>query len=96
MKTCTLSIFHRPEHQSASYRQLVRGVESGTPIMETDLTYPDFTACGKAGTNDLAVIGVPVYSGRVPKLAAERFKEIKGGCPAVVVAAVISAIREEK
>lgn len=53
---------------------------------EINLTYPDFSAGAEIGKNDLAVIGVPVYSGRVPETAAKRLKEIKGnGSSAVII-----------
>lgn len=52
----------------------------------TDLTCPGFSAGAPIGENDLAVIGVPVYAGRVPALAVERLQTIEGnGAPAVIV-----------
>jgi len=71
-------------------RRVVRGIAegfSGVPVEETNLTLPDFTTCGRLGPDELAIIGVPVYAGRVPALAVERMKEISGSnTPAVIVA----------
>ena len=40
----------------------------------------------EAGDDELIVIGTPVYGGRVPPIAAERLKRLKGmGAPAVIV-----------
>ena len=67
---------------------LVEGFEGVGSINETDLTHPGFLPCARLGTNDLAVIGVPVYAGRVPQTAVHRLKEITGGGTPVVIVAV--------
>lgn len=58
----------------------------GAPCSSLDLTLPAVPAQGAA--EGLALIGVPVYAGRVPALAAERLRaHVKGaGRPAVLVA----------
>ena len=49
-----------------------------------DLCEREATECA-LGPNDLCVISVPCYGGRIPKAAAERLARIKGdGTPAVV------------
>lgn len=59
----------------------------GISVEETDLTYPEFSTCGYLSPNDLMVIGVPVYAGRVPALAVKRMEAITGSnTPAVIVA----------
>jgi len=67
--------------------EIAKGFEGVGRVKQTDLTYPAFLPCARLGARDLAIIGVPVYAGRVPEIAAHRLKEIKGaGTPAVVVA----------
>lgn len=68
-------------------RAIGEGIEGITDREETDLTYPGFSPGNEVGENDLAVIGVPVYAGRVPALAVGRLQSLKGnGAPAVIVA----------
>jgi ferredoxin/flavodoxin len=44
-----------------------------------DLTKPDFAAKGlNVSGQELAIIGIPVYVGRVPRAAANRLMELKG------------------
>lgn len=80
-------IYFSPTGTSKSVVQAITdGFEGVSGREETDLTYPEFTAGGTIGENDLTVIGVPVYAGRVPALAAERLKNIQGnGAPVVIV-----------
>jgi NAD-dependent dihydropyrimidine dehydrogenase PreA subunit/flavodoxin len=55
----------------------------------TDITLPNGLGRGNNySENDLTVIGVPVYGGRVPELALERLKVIKGGGGNVVIVVV--------
>lgn len=81
-------IYFSPTGTSKSVVQAIAdGFEGMIGGEEIDLTYPDYKANTEIGKSDLAVIGVPVYSGRVPELAARRLKEIKGnGSSAVIVA----------
>ncbi len=60
------------------------GAKTTTPV---NLTLPDAaTASFKAVTAELAIIGAPVYSGRIPIDAKDRLKRIRGnGTPAVLV-----------
>lgn len=65
---------------------IAQGVQV-TTVEHLNLTLPEaanklFPAVG----NDLALIGMPVYAGRLPQEAVNRLKRIKGnGAPAVVV-----------
>jgi len=59
----------------------------GERIVETDLTYPDHNFCPELGSSDIAIIGIPVYAGRVPQLALDRLESLRGSAtPAIVVA----------
>ena len=55
---------------------------------QLDLTPPDTANTGiKKITTDLAIIGAPVYGGRLPLEAVKRLKQVSGnGTPAVIVA----------
>ncbi|MDJ0621650.1 MAG: EFR1 family ferrodoxin [Desulfocapsaceae bacterium] len=55
-------------------------------IVECDLTYQTASSSIALEKDDLAVIGVPVYAGRVPQLARERLRALRGDqTPAVIV-----------
>ena len=57
------------------------------PAETVDLTYPDAISTMQIAADELAIIGVPVYAGRVAPLAAKRLAAIKGtNTPAVLVA----------
>jgi len=59
-----------------------KGVETREAV---DLTYPSTTRQMSMQPGELAVIGLPVYAGRLPALAVDRMKQIDGkNCPAVV------------
>jgi len=59
---------------------------SGVEIEKIDLTYPDFQGGVQLGSDELAIIGVPVYAGRVATPAADRLRTIKGNnTPAIIV-----------
>lgn len=60
---------------------------------EVDLTYPDAGAEGSFTAEDMVIIGVPVYAGRVPTLAQERLAALDGG-GAFAVAVVVYGNRE--
>ena len=66
----------------------------GVEIQEAvDLTYPSTARQMSMQPGELAVIGLPVYAGRLPALAVERMKQIDGkNCLAVV--AVLYGNRE--
>lgn len=70
-------------------RTITRAVGNGaqcTVRKEWDITLPGCPAKTTFGLNDLVVVGMPVYAGRLPRLAVERLKEMKGNdTPAVAV-----------
>ena len=71
-------------------KKVIEGIAQGlqaTTEQYFDLTLPDAIAqtCQEF-TQDLAIIGAPVYAGRLPSVMLSRFKQIKGnGRPAVIV-----------
>jgi len=71
-------------------RKVLEGIAQGlqsTKVQHHDLTQPITFARNCREINpDLAIIGAPVYAGRLPPVAVSRFKQIKGnGAPAVIV-----------
>jgi len=58
----------------------------GGDIVQYDITeYRSRGIGGSFGKNDIVVFGAPVYGGRIPCIAAERFRNFKGdGTPCVV------------
>ena len=61
---------------------------SADSVMHFDLTLPDMnrSAIPEMKEDELLIIGMPVYAGRVPELAVPRFHKLKsGGNPAVLV-----------
>jgi ferredoxin len=58
----------------------------GIPVEHMDRTSPDAVSSLQCGPQDLVVIGVPVYAGRVAPLAVRRLQDISGDkTPAVIV-----------
>ncbi|SDP58868.1 4Fe-4S binding protein [Desulforhopalus singaporensis] len=75
---------------TSTSRKIVEAIAEGFSSIKTadpvDLTYPGVSAVSEVGGDELAIIAVPVYAGRVAPLAAERLRTIRGGLgPAVVV-----------
>ncbi len=71
-------------------KKIVEAVATGLNSESTrilDLTYPDVSVKVPEGCrSDLAVIGAPVYAGRLPGTMTSRFNFVKGGgTPAVIV-----------
>jgi len=63
---------------------IAKGLDDAAPH-ECDLTLSSIDGSAADPAN-LTILGAPVYAGRVPALAAERFSSLKGnGAPAVVV-----------
>lgn len=57
------------------------------PVQEFDVTQPRHGTLPPLKSQDLAIIGIPVYGGRVPKTALERFSSLHGSqTPAILVA----------
>ena len=71
-------------------KKVIEGIAQGlqtTSVQYFDLTLPDtFAQTCQEFTQDLAIIGAPVYAGRLPSVMLSRFKQIKGnGRPAVII-----------
>ena len=71
-------------------RKILDGIAQGVQaasIERLNLTLPDAATRNFSGARaDLAIIGMPVYAGRLPQDAVNRLKRINGnGAPAVVV-----------
>src|SRR6266568_6944252 len=71
-------------------RKVIEGISQGLQVVNVehlDLTPPDAEIQKPQGWHDdLAVIGAPVYSGRLPAVAVSRFRKLEGnGAPAVIV-----------
>ncbi len=65
-------------------KAIVSGIP-GIPIENIDLTSPTFSEARKFDSNDLVVIAVPVYAGRVAALAVKRLGGLTGSnTPAVI------------
>ena len=75
---------------TATTKQVLEYIAQGmasTQVDHIDLTLPGSDDTQPSSANgDIALLGVPVYAGRVPHLAIERLQRIQGeGKPAVVV-----------
>ena len=83
------SIFFSPTGATRSVvRSIGKGISSQKPI-ELDLTIqappPDRSVFS---SDDLMIIGMPVYSGRLPSIAKERFQSLEGNSTSAVVVVV--------
>ncbi|MDL2307407.1 hypothetical protein LJC48_05205 [Desulfovibrio sp. OttesenSCG-928-C06] len=84
------SIFFSPAYTTASVvNYIAEGMASccaGEEPAEHDLSAPGWSGGEiRFNSGDLAIFGAPVYSGRIPKLAADRLKTFKGdNTPAVI------------
>ncbi len=71
-------------------QKIIESIAAGTGIKsvnQINLTMPDsLQVTEELASNELAVIGAPVYGGRLPVDAIRRFKQMKGNkTPAVIV-----------
>lgn len=70
-----------------STRRVMRMIaeSTGLPVTEHDVTM-GIKAPINIASGELAIFGIPVYSGRVPLLATEAFRQIRGNrTPAVII-----------
>ena len=81
------TIFFSPTGTSKKIVQTIaEGANHSFPFKHIDLTLPKHPTNVKASENELTIIAVPVYSGRVARLAKSRLKEISGNnSPAILV-----------
>lgn len=82
-------IYFSPTHTT---KRILEGIAQGLQVsaeQHYDLTLPEpSTQTCHDVVEDMAIIGVPVYSGRLPSVMLSRFKQMKGnGRPAAVVVA---------
>lgn len=76
-KKLNLLYFSATDTTAKVVREIANGI--GGEIREYDITLPDTRENDiKFDDNDLLIIGVPVYSGRVPKFLMDYFARIKG------------------
>ena len=70
-------------------KQIVEAIAEGTqylPFAHLDLTPPEEKSMTFVDPNELAIIGAPVYGGRIPVEAAIRLRRLKAqSIPAVIV-----------
>jgi len=86
-------ITYSPTRTSWQVAKAVAEAVGGKAAADTDLTYVGDGASLTCGAEDLAVLAVPVYGGRIAPVAARRLAGIKGqGTP--VVAIVVYGNRE--
>ena len=71
-------IYFSPTRTSQKVVTAVGSGFSGVEVENIDLTYPDSRQEVQLGAGELAIVGIPVYAGRVAAPAVERFKAIKG------------------
>lgn len=80
-------LYFSPTHTT---RKIVEAIARGVGAAESDrvdLTSPAATRQPAAVTGGLAIIGAPVYGGRLPDEAVSRLRQFNGnGTPAVIVA----------
>lgn len=82
------TIFFSPTGTSKKIVQAIaEGAQVSQPVKHINLTPPTHPTQVSIADNELAIIAVPVYAGRVASLAVERLREISGNnSPAIIVA----------
>jgi len=87
MKSETVHVItYSPTRTSYKVAKEVAEAVGGATVQKTDLTYADGAVALTCKPEDVAVLAVPVYAGRVAPIAAKRLAGIKGqATPAVVV-----------
>ncbi|GAU08105.1 4Fe-4S binding protein [Desulfoplanes formicivorans] len=86
MQDLELIFFSPTKTTLATVEAIAQGMGLGEPI-KTDLTFPVENAPLPSPSQGVAIVGVPVYAGRVPQLAAQRLRDrVQGnGRPAILV-----------
>lgn len=83
---CLRMIYFSP---TQSTKKIINAIADGMNIdfrEEVDLTFTPFKGEQQKSLADVAIIGVPVYSGRIPEIAISRMDGIKGnGIPAIII-----------
>lgn len=82
-------IYFSPTHTT---KKVVEGVAKGlhaSTERHYDLTPPDASVlAGQEFAQDVAIIGAPVYAGRLPSVMTSRFRQMKGNGKSAVVVVV--------
>lgn len=81
------TVFFSPTGTSKTIVQAIaEGAKHSQPIEHIDLTLPQHSTDITLTENDLTIIAVPVYAGRVAELAKQRLQEVSGNnAPAILV-----------
>lgn len=79
-------IYFSPTGTSQKVVEAIGSGVSGATLESINLTYPDCPTGQQLDADELAIIGVPVYAGRVAAAAVERLKTMRGSAtPAIIV-----------
>lgn len=80
-------VYFSPTGTTKKVLKGIAGAIGAHDVKEIDLTMPDAASRKFDSKKDgLVILGAPVYGGRIPAVAEERFGKLKGnGVPAVVV-----------
>ena len=86
MPKTTHSVYFSATNMSKTYVNFI-AKSLGLPVSEHDVTGPAWDSSPrKIGRDEIVVFGAPVFGGRIPALAARRFRLFKGeGGPAIVL-----------
>lgn len=78
-------IYFSPTHTTSRVLQnIAKGF--GGPMRQLDITHDPLSAAHSAPSDELVMVGVPVYGGRIPALVYSRLESLSGhGRPAVAV-----------
>lgn len=80
------TVFFSPTGTSKKIIQAIaEGAKVSQPIQHIDLTLPEHATGITVAENELAIIAVPVYAGRVVELAKHRLKEVSGNNSPVIL-----------
>ena len=80
------TVFYSPTNTSQKIAQAIcEGAQDNQPVQHINLTRPG-QAKATFAANELAIIAVPVYAGRVAPVARERLKNISGNNSPVILA----------
>lgn len=83
--TATLVYFSPTQTTKKVLESIAQGMQAGV-VSYVDLTPPVTTPTFSLDASTVAIIGAPVYGGRLPEVAVERLRRLRGnGTPAVLV-----------
>jgi len=83
--TSIRSVCFSPTRSTRKIAGQIAGHFAPVPLRETDITETALTDEIHMGHNELLIVGVPVYAGRIPALAANSIRHIKGeATPAIL------------